>query len=111
MVLETPPLPNNKIESSVKQQWNTNQGFGNWKIYYSMGIYFYLFNEVDFLLKKENRNRYLLNNIIKPKTQTEVKIIQGLFENVYKTSIILNQDKTLIEKNKDFINIEVHYYY
>ena len=63
---------NNKIESSIKQQWNTNQGFGNWKIYYSMGVYFYLINEIEFLLKKENRKIYLLNNIIKPKLKIYV---------------------------------------
>ena len=65
---------NSYIEKSINQLWNSNRGFGNWKIYYSMGIYFYLFNEVEFILKKENRNKYLIKNVLNPALRNYVDI-------------------------------------
>jgi len=62
------------IDTSINQLWNSNRGFGNWKIYYSMGIYFYLLNEVEFILKKENRNKYLIKNILNPALRKYVDI-------------------------------------
>ena len=39
-----------------------------------MGIYFYLLNEVEFILKKENRNKYLIKNILNPALRKYVDI-------------------------------------
>ena len=49
-------------------------------------------------------NFLIENNIIKPQTQKEVSLIQGLFENTYNKTIITNSGASLIEKNKQFIN-------
>ena len=49
-------------------------------------------------------NFLLENNIIKPQTQKEVSLIQGLFEETYNKTIMINSRLALVEKNKQFIN-------
>jgi len=49
-------------------------------------------------------NFLLENNIIKPQTQKEVSLIQGLFEETYNKTIMINSRLSLVEKNKQFIN-------